>query len=182
MQAAKELAIDRRLIEGCGEDPGQFAQVYERYFDRVFGFSLTLTRDRMAAQDVTSETFRRALQAMPQYRWRGIPLRTWLFRIASNAASDFRKRAARETELNDLPDGTSTSPETFYIKVEEQTAVIELVKRLPRDQRRVIAMRFGQETSIKEIAKALGRSEGAVKQLQFRAIQSLQARIGESHG
>jgi len=177
----KELTAERRLIEASQKDPGRFAQLYERYFDRVYAFALTRTGDRTAAEDVTAETFRQAFQNLSRFQWRGVPFSAWLFRIAANMATDLRQQAVRQTGLNELSDVAAEPWEARFIEVEERVQLFELVRRLPGDQRQVIVMRFAQESSIKEIAQAMGRSEGAVKQLQFRAFQRLRAWVGESH-
>lgn len=181
MLTAKELEAERRLIEASQREPRCFAQLYERYFHRVYAFALTRTGDRTAAEDVTAETFRLAFQNLSRFQWRGVPFSAWLFRIAANAAADQRQQAARQTPLDNVPDEPSKSWESRFIEVEERVQLFELVRRLPKDQRQVIGMRFGQEKGSKEIAQALGRSEGAVKALQFRALESLRTWVGESH-
>src|SRR3990172_11710747 len=72
--SAKELAAERLLIEASQRDRTRFGQLYERYFHRVYAFAITRTRDRSAAEDVTAETFRRALQNLSHFQWRGGPL------------------------------------------------------------------------------------------------------------
>jgi RNA polymerase sigma-70 factor (ECF subfamily) len=181
MLSAAELQAERRLIEASQKEPRRFARLYEKYFDRVYAFAMTRTHDHAAAEDVTSETFRRALQNLPRFQWRGVPFSAWLFRIAANAAADQHKQAAPQTGLDDLPDEPSDSWDAAFIQVEERSELFALVGRLPRDQQAVIAMRFAQDKSTQEIALVMGRSDGAVKQLQFRALQSLRAWVGESY-
>ena len=180
MLSARELTAERRLIEASQRDPRRFAQLYERYVDRVYAFALARTGDRTAAEDVTAETFRLAFQHLPRFEWRGVPFSAWLFRTAANAAIDLH-RSPREAALDDLAGEPSESWESHFIEVEERIQLFELVSRLPRDQRQVIAMRFGQERSIREVAQELGRSEGAVKQLQLRALQRMRTWVGDSH-
>jgi RNA polymerase sigma-70 factor (ECF subfamily) len=177
---ARQLEAERRLIEASQRQPRRFAQIYERYFDRVYAFALTRTRDRTAAEDVTAETFRRALENLPRFEWRGVPLSAWLFRIAGNAATDHLKQSSRLGTPPESPD-VDENWEDRLIEVETRARLFEMVSRLPRDQRRVIVMRFGQEMSIREIAGDLGRSEGAVKLLQHRAMQTLRAWVGEGN-
>jgi RNA polymerase sigma-70 factor (ECF subfamily) len=178
---AKELAVERRLIEASQRDPSRFGHLYERYFNRVYAFALARSGDRTAAEDITADTFRQAFQNLSRFQWRGVPFSSWLFRIAANAAADLRQAGTRQTGLDELPDEASDSWQEAFLEVEERVQFFELVRRLPRDQRRVIVMRFAQEKRIKEIAQAMGRSEGAVKQLQFRALQSLRGWVGETY-
>ena len=178
MLTAKELAAERGLIEASQEDPRRFDKLYERYFYRVYAYALARMGDPSMAEDVTSETFRQAFQNLSHFQWRGVPFSSWLFRIAANNASDMR--GSGESALADLID-EPVDPANELAKVEERAQFYQLVDRLPDDQRRVIVLRFAQEKRIGEIATAMGRSEGAVKQLQFRALQSLRAWVGESH-
>jgi len=177
---AEELVAERRLIEASQEDPRRFDELYERYFYRVYAFALARTGDPSMAEDVTSETFRQAFQNLAHFQWRGVPFSSWLFRIAANNVSDMRKRPSGEIALDDLTDDP-VDPANELAQVEERAQFYELVDRLPSDQRRVIVLRFAQEKRVGEIAAAMGRSEGAVKQLQFRALHSLRAWVGDSH-
>ena len=181
MLNAKELAAERRLIEASQKDPGRFGELYERYFHRVYAFALTRTRERTAAEDVTAETFRQAFQHLSRFEWRGVPFSAWLFRIAANAATDAQTRGARQAWLDDLPEAAADDWQAAFVQIEQRVELFELVRRLPRDQRRAIEMRIVQEQSLKQTAEAMGRSEGAIKQLQFRALHRLRGWVGERY-
>jgi RNA polymerase sigma-70 factor (ECF subfamily) len=170
---AKQLAAERHLIEASQRDPSRFAALYERYFGRVYAFALTRTGDHTAAEDVTAETFRRALQNLSRFEWREVPFSAWLFRIASNAAVDLQRLEARNTSLDSLPEEGSDSWEARFIEAEERVQLFELVKRLKKEQRQVVLMRFAERRSSREIAQIMGRSESAIKALQFRALERL---------
>lgn len=119
MLDARQLEAERRLIEASQRQPRRFAKLYERYFDRVYAFALTRTRDRAAAEDVSAETFRQALGNLPRLEWRGVPFSAWLFRIAANAAAHYFKRAAREAAVAEsLPEAEDESWESRLIEVE----------------------------------------------------------------
>jgi len=179
--SAKQLEAERELVEASQKQPRRFAQLYERYFDRVYAFALTRTGERMAAEDVTAETFRRAIQNLPSFEWRGVPFSAWLFRIAANAANDYHQRASRETALTEAMEKAEESWETWFIEMETRAHLFELVERLPRDQRQVILLRFGEEMSVQQTAQDMRRSESAVKSLQHRAMEALRSWVGESH-
>lgn len=171
--------VERRLVEAAQKDPARFAALYERHFDRVYAFVARRLGDRTDAQDLTAEVFQQALAGIGGFEWRGAPFASWLYRIAANAVADHYRRRAREgaTAPADPP-----VEDAGYEVVERRARLYRMVRGLPRDQRRVVELRFGEERSLKEIAAALGRTEGAVKQLQFRAIRTLRARMSESHG
>ena len=178
---------ERRLVEAAQQDRACFADVYERYFELVYGYVARRVRDRAATEDLTSEVFRKALANIDRFKWTGAPFGAWLLRIASNVIADRAKRDSREvtTDEPSLTHGAaqrvdvnnSESQQAQLEHAERRAWVIRTVDELPEDQRRVVRMRFAEEKSISEIANELGRSEGAVKQLQFRAFQNLRAKL-----
>ncbi len=172
--------MERRLIEEAQRDPRGFAELYEDNFGRVYAFIARRVGDRDQAQDLTADVFHAALKNLDRFEWRGVPFAAWLFRIAANAISVRGKRAAQlqAMKLREIP-GQHQSSEADPEEIERRATLFKLVDGLPQDQRRVITMRFAHQRSIAEIAKEIGRSEGAVKQLQFRGLQSLRTMVGE---
>jgi RNA polymerase sigma-70 factor (ECF subfamily) len=169
---------ERDLVEAAQRDPSRFAPLYERYFDRVYAYVVRRVRDRADAEDLTSEVFRRALGGLSRFEWRGAPFGAWLMRIAANAVADRWQSAQRQRDL----ERSESTKEPTAEDLERRVLLFGLVRRLPEDQGRVIRMRFVEQKTIREIAAELGRSEGAVKQLQLRALEGLRARMDESHG
>src|SRR5436309_2562986 len=176
-KAAQSEADDRLLVEAAQKDPSRFGDLYEVNFARVYAFVASRVHDRDAAQDLTSDVFHKALANLSRFEWRGVPFAAWLLRIAANAIIDRAKRTARE---HGVP-GPDEPPETSLEEIEQRAQLFRLVERLPPDQRRVIVMRFAGGKRMREIADQLGRSEGAVKQLQLRGLQNLRARLSETN-
>ena len=174
-------AEERLLIEAAQRDPRRFGELYEQNFERVYGFVVGRVRERSEAEDITAEVFHQALANLPRFDWRGVPFAAWLLRIAANAIADRWQRAARE-QANRAPEPSVPPNDGEIEEAEQRAALFGLVNTLPEDQRKVIEKRFVEERSIRDIAQMLGRSEGAVKQLQFRALQTLRARLEGSHG
>jgi len=171
------LEDDRLLIEAAQADPARFVDVYERYVDRVYAYVSRRTRDRAAAEDITSQVFEQALRTLARFEWRGVPVAAWLFRIASNALADHWRERARDGQEAPLD-----LPEPREIEdIDRRLALYQQVEQLPELQQQVIRMRFVEEKSIREVAAALDRSEGAVKQLQLRALENLRKSMG-GHG
>ena len=169
---------ERLLIEAAQNDPSRFAELYEQNFHRVYAYVARRVRDRVETQDVTAQVFHKALANLGKFKWKGSPFAAWLYRIASNAIADRSRQKARES--TDQPDLSSeSSAATDLEAVERRARLFRAVDKLPEDQRRVIVMRFADEKSIREIGEELGRSEGAVKQLQFRALENLRNRLNE---
>jgi RNA polymerase sigma-70 factor (ECF subfamily) len=181
-KASEKPDAERLLIEAAKEDPARFAELYENNFDRVYAFVARRVRDRSETEDLTAEVFQHALAALPRFEWRGAPFAAWLFKIASNAIIDRSKRAAKEQQAGILELSTEVNPQEIDVEIEQRARLFQLVDRLPVDQRRVVSMRFAEEKSIREIANELGRSEGAVKQLQFRALENLRAQMRPESG
>lgn len=165
---------ERALIEAAQADPARFVEVYDRYVDRVYAYVSRRAGSRAAAEDITSEVFQLALTNLPRFEWRGVPLAAWLFRMASNALADHWRRQRREAQEPppDLPD------EREHEELQRRVSLFQLVDRLPDPQRRVIEMRFVEDKSVRDVAAALDRSEGAVKQLQLRALENLRKGMG----
>ena len=168
---------ERLLIEAAQADPARFLELYDRYVDRVYAYVSRRAGSRTVAEDVTSAVFEQALTHLPRFEWRGVPFSAWLFRIAANALADHWKREGRSSPEAppDVPDERESQ------ELERRVSLFQLVDRLPETQRQVIQMRFIEERSIREVAAALDRSEGAVKQLQLRALENLRKGIGR-HG
>jgi len=165
------------LIEAAQNDPGRFAELYERNFHRVYAYIACRIHDRSERQDLTAHVFQQALANIGKFKWRGAPFVTWLYRIASNAIADQTRKKSREVTEVELT--TNTSVDSDLEQIERRARLFSAVETLPEDQRRVIVLRFGEEKSIREIAGELNRSEGAVKQLQFRGLENLRARLRE---
>jgi len=173
-----EQAEERLLVEAAQKDPARFAELYEINFERVYAFVARRVGDRDAAEDVTSEVFHKALANLQRFEWRGAPFAAWLLRIAANAIADRASRTGIELGVDDPPElGVDATADVDLEEVEHRARLFRLVDGLPEDQRRVITMRFAEEKSVREIAEALGRSEGAVKQLQFRGLQNLHEQL-----
>ena len=170
-------AKERGLVEAAQRDPARFADVYENYFALVYAYVARRLRGRHEAEDLTAEVFHKALRSLPRFKWTGAPFAAWLFRIASNMIADRTKRAAREQSVTLDATAVTGELQSSVEEAQRQTHLFRLVDELAEDQRRVLVMRFTEEKSINEIAQTLGRSDGAVKQLQFRALQNLRAKL-----
>jgi RNA polymerase sigma-70 factor (ECF subfamily) len=176
-------ADDRLLVEAAQKDPTRFGELYEINFNLVYAYISKRVGDRDLAEDLTSEVFHRALANLARFEWRGAPFAAWLLRIASNAIADRAKSTSQERKFYCLDEAGLSEPSDIDLEATEQRAqLFGLVEELPADQRRVIAMRFAEQKSIREIAQELGRTEGAVKQLQFRGLEKLRAQMGETNG
>lgn len=168
---------ERMAVEAAQQDPGRFAELYEQNFHQVYAYVACRVQDRSQRQDLTAHVFQQALANIGKFKWRGAPFVTWLYRIAANAIADHVRKQSREVAETEL--ATKTGVDLDLEHVDRRARLFRAVEALPEDQRKVILLRFAEEKSIREIASDLNRSEGAVKQLQFRGLETLRAGLRE---
>lgn len=163
-------------------DPEAFGQLYDQHLPKVYRFIAARVSSRHLAEDLTSETFTRALRSIGSFRWREVDFGAWLTTIARNLITDYyrscqHRREVVATELPDqrLPDQPThdESPEDRALMVGVHQMLATAFAGLPAEQRNCLRMRFVHGLSIVETAQELGRSPGAVKQLQLRAVRRL---------
>jgi RNA polymerase sigma-70 factor, ECF subfamily len=158
-------------------DTDAFGLLYDHYNGAVYRFLYYRTRSQTLAEDLTSETFFRALRSMTGFRWQGKDFGAWLMTIARNLATDHfkagRTRLELTTEDMGLHDDAADGPETEVLAGLTNEILLKAVAQLAPEQRDCVVMRFLQGMSIAETAAVLGRSEGAVKQLQLRGVRNL---------
>jgi RNA polymerase sigma-70 factor, ECF subfamily len=180
--SSEESEADRtRLIAlvelARGGDAEAFGQLYDHYQPSVYRFLFYRTRSATLAEDLTSETFFRALRNMTSFRWQGKDFGAWLMTIARNLATDHfkagRTRLESTTEDMGAHDDTTEGPESLVLASLTNEMLLEALTQLPDEQRDCLVMRFLQGMSIAETAAVLGRSDGAVKQLQLRGVRNL---------
>jgi len=166
-------ADDADLVAAARANPAAFAPLYARYLQPVYRYCYLRLGERGAAEDATSEVFLKALAALPHYRDHSFS--GWLFTIAHNVVTDAlrRRRPGASLDAAVEPADIEPTPEEAALTAEGQRALLAL---LPEDQRAVVALRLAGLSGT-EIARALGRSVGAVKSLQFRAMTRLRASL-----
>ena len=160
-----------------GGDKEAFGLLYDHYHVSVYRFLYYRTRSQTLAEDLTSETFFRALRSMNNFRWQGRDFGAWLMTIARNLTTDHYKAGRTRLELTteDMTphDDATDGPEEAVLASLTNEALLAALSELPTEQRECLIMRFLQGMSIAETAQALNRSDGAVKQLQLRGVRNL---------
>jgi RNA polymerase sigma-70 factor, ECF subfamily len=180
--SSEETEEERRRLIALVElarkgDTEAFGLLYDHYNGAVYRFLYYRTRSQALAEDLTSETFFRALRSMTGFKWQGKDFGAWLMTIARNLATDHfkagRTRLELTTEDMGLHDDAADGPENEVLAGLTNELLFEALAKLPPEQRDCVVMRFLQSMSIAETAAVLGRSEGAVKQLQLRGVRNL---------
>ena len=175
-EAAVSLALVHRAQAG---DVEAFGELYDRYVETVFRYLVYRVGSRSLAEDLTSETFLRALRRIDTFVWQGRDVGAWFTTIARNLLADHYKSGRYRHELT--TDDVTTSrevpvqggPEDTVLERLRDAEVLDAVRRLGPEQRECIALRFLQGLSVAETAQVMGKNDGAVKALQHRAVKSL---------
>jgi RNA polymerase sigma-70 factor, ECF subfamily len=172
---------DAELVRAAqAGDPSCFGQLYERYFDKVYGYLSFKLGSAADAEDLTEQVFLKALESLGGYKWTGVPFQAWLFRIAHNLMVDALRRKGRrpsqplDEALPVVDERRGVDPEAALEESVTREGLIEAVSRLTELQRQVIAYKFAGGLANAEVAQLMGKSEGAVKALQHAALTSLQ--------
>ncbi len=165
-------------------DAEAFGQLYERYVDVVFRYVYVRVGGRQLAEDITSETFLRALRRMDSFSWQGRDIAAWFITIARNLITDNAKSARFRMEVTTADmldaDGRVDSPDEEVLDRLRDERLLTAVKNLKPEQAECVVLRFLQGLTLAETAKVLGKSEGAVKQLQLRAVRSLHRELADA--
>jgi RNA polymerase sigma-70 factor, ECF subfamily len=161
------------MVEAAQADPARFVDLYDRYFPRVWAYAMHHAASRAEAEDVTGDVFRKAMEALPGYEWRGAPFAAWLLRIAANTLSHRREKTARQSP-DELPELAAPDAD-----LERRALLFQLVARLPDAQRDLIELRYVEGLSLAEAGHRLGKTEGAAKQLHRRALEQLRQQMGQ---
>ena len=156
-------------------DQEAFAQLYEEHFDKIYRYLALRVGNEMEAEDMTQQVFLKALQSISSFRWKGVPFSAWLFRIAHNQAVDHLRKKKKRTSvpLDESLVASGDSPPSATERKMDIEQLLQATKRLTEAQREVISLRFSSELSIAQVARVMGKSEGAVKALQHSAIVAL---------
>lgn len=157
------------------QDREVFNRLYEENFDKIYRYIVLRIGNRTEAEDVTQQVFVNAFQSISSFKWQGIPFSAWLFRIAHNQVVDFLRKQSRLTAapLEDSLASEELRPEQAAEHNLDIKQLLSATRQLTEAQRQVISLRFTSELPIAQVAKLMGKSQGAVKALQHSAIVAL---------
>jgi RNA polymerase sigma-70 factor (ECF subfamily) len=171
----------RRLVELAQQgDREALESLYLLHFDRIYSYLHMSVGNRHDAEDLTTQTFLKMLEAIGRFRWRSAPFSAWLFRIAHNLAMDHFRATRRwqpEEQVPEPEDLAESSAEEAALESIGRRSMLELIENLSMEQQQVLTLKFVFSFSNVEAGTILGKSEGAVKSLQHRALASLQKQL-----
>ncbi len=176
LRVQEDEAVAQRLKK---RDPEAWARLYEEYFPKIYRYIVLRVQNRTEAEDLTEQVFLKALEASPSFKWHGAPVASWLFRIARNQVIDYWRtdKSKRTLQLNEFLVADTVDPETSAERNWDIRRLIEAVGQLTQAQRDVIELRFAGGLSTAEVAKLLGKRQGAVKALQHSALAALRKKL-----
>ena len=171
----------RKLVDRAqAGDRDALEELYLIHFDRIYGYLHMTVGNRHDAEDLTTQTFLKMLESIGRFQFRSAPFSAWLFRIAHNLAMD-HFRASRRIQLEeDVPEpvgDAEVSAEVEAFKSIGRASMLDMIEELSPEQRQVLALKFVFDFSNMDVATILGKTEGAVKSLQHRALVALQKRL-----
>ncbi len=159
-------------------DQEAFAQLYEEHFDKIYRYITLKIGNETEAEDMTQQVFLNALKSISSFKWKGIPFSAWLFRIAHNQVVDyFRSKKRTAVPLDESLASSDNNPQLVTEQRLDIEQLLSATKQLTEAQREVISLRFASELPIAQVAKAMGKSQGAIKALQHSAIVALRKRL-----
>ncbi|MEW5992530.1 MAG: sigma-70 family RNA polymerase sigma factor [Chloroflexota bacterium] len=168
------------MLEARGGDPWAFGRLFDEYHEPVYRFIANRVNRPADAEDLTQLVFVKALEALPRYEVRGVPFGGWLFRLARNTIIDHARTRHDHAELDAAADRATddAGPDEVTLLRQDLDAVARALADLTDEQREAIELRFFAGLSAREAAEAMGKQEGTVRGLQFRAIASLRRSLG----
>lgn len=170
-----ELADEQQLIAKAKKDARAFGQVYDRYFERIFHFILRRTDNEEITNDLVSQTFLKALQALKRYEDRGVPFSAWLYRIAHNEVNKYYGKQKRKKVFSLEQDQLLEfiQPEEDVFDDERLETLMIKLKELPTEAMEILELRFFEEKNFREISYILNISESGAKMRLYRAVEKL---------
>jgi RNA polymerase sigma-70 factor (ECF subfamily) len=175
-----DAALERLVEEARAGDSWAFGRLFDHFHEPVYRYIASRVQRPADAEDLTQLVFVKALEALPRYEARGVPFGGWLFRLARNAVIDFARTRHQHAELTTIGDraDADVGPDELALTREDLDAVAAALASLTEEQREAIALRFFSGLSAREAAEAMGKQEGTVRGLQFRAIAALRRQLG----
>jgi RNA polymerase sigma-70 factor (ECF subfamily) len=180
LTAQEELQLlVKRASQGDGD---AFGKLYDLYLDAVYRYVYYKVGGAAEAEDLTAQIFVKAWEAMPRFQWREIPFSHWLMRLAKNAVIDHYRAAKPQSELSERLVSETPDPQGQYLRTEALRGLEAAVRQLPEEQRAVIVLRFIEGMDYAQVAEIMGKSQGALRVIQHRALAALRRILSREDG
>ena len=173
---------ESELVARAKTDPLAFGALYERYVAKIYNYAYYRTGDHHEAEDLTARTFQRAMAHIGRYRDRGVPFSAWLYRIAHNLVANWHRDQGRRQVVGleevSMVSVSRERPESAAESNEERARLQAAIRRLPAERQQLLILKFVERLSNEDIARIMGRTEGAIKSLYHRTLLSLRDELG----
>lgn len=170
-----EIRKENEIVERSKKNPKDFAELYEKYFDRIYYFILRQTDDEELAGDLASQAFVNVLNNLSKYQFRGLPFSAWLYKIASNEVNKHYRRnkgkkiySIEEVKVREIIERGNEDYDDELIE-----RLLRYLRDLPSDMLQVLELRFFEDKDFKEIAFILDMTESGAKMRTYRALDKL---------
>lgn len=181
-EVPKDPSEPESLIQRASQgDAEAFGKLYDAHLDTIYRYVRYKVGSQAEAEDLTGQIFLKAWEAMPRYQWREIPFSHWLMRLARNAVIDYYRTTRSHGELEEQITAQDPDPQGEYLRRERIERLEVAIRQLPEDQRTVIVLRFVEGMEYPQVAAIMGKSLGALRVIQHRALAALR-RILEREG
>ena len=187
-----QIDDEHTLVERAKKDPQVFGLIFDKYYKKILAYTVRRTSSIVIAEEIVSETFVKAYKNLPKFRWRGISIEAWLFRIAINELHMYFRRNPQTTSLDELYQVEGFEPQSDQdvaqeaLEAQEKLArreqfirAHEIIRRLPAKYQDVLLLRFAEQKKISEIAKIIDKKEGTVKSLLSRGLARLRTELSK---
>lgn len=168
---------EMELVRRAGLDPEAFGELYNRHVGRIYNYIYYRTGNHHDAEDLTARVFQRALRHVGGFQDKGVPFSAWLYRIAHNLVANWHRDRSRRplVPLDDraIQSGGHIHPEMQAVAAEEEALLLTAVRRLPAERQQLLILKFVERLSNADIGRIMGRTEGAIKSLYHRTLNSL---------
>jgi RNA polymerase sigma-70 factor (ECF subfamily) len=176
VQPDEELTTEWEIVRQAQSfDNDAIRQLYEKYFPKIYNYAFMQMGDVQAAEDLASDVMLKMIESIQKYTFRGLPFGAWVFRIARNRLIDLHRRRKRrgEVDLSETLSSALANPQVLTERALERGQLQIALKHLTDEQRQVIVLKFIEGFDNRSAGKIMGRSEGAIKSLQHRALGAL---------
>jgi len=174
---------ERELIERAKVDPNAFGELYEMYVDKIYNYVFRQVGTAAVCEDIVAQTFMKVLENLPKFQWKGISISSWIYRIATNEVYQFFRNKQKKKTVNiDVVEhlvASKNNPHHVASRKDTFIYIYDYVEKLPETQKMVITLRFVEGLNNQEIGEIIGKKEGAVRQLVFRALTKLREWLPE---
>jgi RNA polymerase sigma-70 factor (ECF subfamily) len=178
----EEIEIRRLVKLAANGDFEAFGEIYSMYLDRIYRYVSYQVNNKVTAEDLTEEIFMKAWRGIGKYRWKGQPFSAWLYRIARNHVIDYFRTSRQHLSLKGDIQADDNQPQQEFETKQMQQSLLRAISSLPQQQKQVIILKFIEDLDNRAIEQITGKSRGAIRVMQMRALAALRRMLSEEMG